>query len=142
MVRRAGAQDAETIVSLIQELAKTSNEKSPVNAQHARQCITEDRYKIFVAEAENKAVGMVSFYIHPSLFHAANACLIDDLVVAESARGKGVGDALMEAVLKYAREEKHCAEISLAVAHENKKAQALYRKHGLTDEVLMLERHY
>ena len=87
-------------------------------------------------------MGLANLYIHPSLYHAGEACLIDDLVVDEKSRGQGVGDALMTAVLRYAREESQCAEISLAVASYNAAAQALYRKHGFVNESLLLERHW
>jgi len=44
-------------------------------------------------------------------------------------------------VLKRAREAK-CAEVSVTAAKDNTRAQALYRRLGLTDESLFLEMHF
>ena len=140
--RFARKKDAGAIANLIQQLGQSSGEASPVDEAYARQLIIGGRCQIILAEIDGRIVGLANFYIHPSLYHAGEACLIDDLVVDEAARGQGVGNALMIAVLRYAREEKSCAEISLAVASDNAAAQALYRKHGFVNESLLLERHW
>jgi ribosomal protein S18 acetylase RimI-like enzyme len=52
--------------------------------------------------------------------------------VAPFARGHGVGDALVAAVVQWARGQ-HAANIALAVYDSNEHARGLYRRHGFVD---------
>ena len=55
---------------------------------------------------------------------------IDDICVNENARGQGVGRALYEQILEYAR-EKGCYNVTLNVWSCNPGAMAFYEKLGL-----------
>ena len=52
--------------------------------------------------------------------------------VAPAARGHGVGDALVRAVVRWAQEQR-ASRISLGVFEDNERAIALYRRHGFVD---------
>jgi ribosomal protein S18 acetylase RimI-like enzyme len=52
--------------------------------------------------------------------------------VAPFARGRGAGDALVQAVVTWARGQ-HARRVSLAVVESNGPAIALYRRHGFVD---------
>ena len=52
--------------------------------------------------------------------------------VARFARGCGVGDALVDAVVIWAR-QMGAGRLSLDVFEDNSQAQQLYRRHGFTD---------
>lgn len=54
------------------------------------------------------------------------------LWVSPAARGKGIGDRLVQAVAQWAR-RRDAAALRLAVAEDNDKAVALYRRHGFAD---------
>lgn len=57
-----------------------------------------------VAEgADGGLLGLVHFLYHRSTTHIAPVCYLQDLFTAESARGRGVGRALIEAVADRAR---------------------------------------
>ena len=58
-----------------------------------------------VAERDGALVGLVHFLFHRSTTQLAPVCYLQDLVTAESARGAGVGRALIEAVYDRARAE-------------------------------------
>ncbi len=57
-----------------------------------------------VAEQEGQLVGLVHFIYHRSTISIAPTCYLQDLFTLESARGKGVGGALIEQVYKLAKE--------------------------------------
>ena len=61
------------------------------------------------------------------------ALILEDLFVAPSARGSGAADALMDAAIRYAR-ELGAAGMFLETAVDNRRAQALYERHGWTRE--------
>ncbi|MFT3894829.1 MAG: GNAT family N-acetyltransferase [Anaerolineales bacterium] len=84
---------------------------------------------------------MLSYSSRADLFHGGNSVLIDELVVEESARGNGIGSALMEALLQRIR-KLNCKELCLAVMLENEGAIRFYKRHGLSEEALFLERHF
>ena len=52
--------------------------------------------------------------------------------VSPTARGKGVGDRLVESVAQWAREQ-GAAALRLALMEDNEKAAALYRRNGFAD---------
>jgi len=55
--------------------------------------------------------------------------LIDGLAVAPSARGQGVGTALLHTIFDEARRQGY-AEVRLEVAGDNHRARALYERMG------------
>jgi GNAT superfamily N-acetyltransferase len=56
-----------------------------------------------VAEADGRLVGLVHYLFHRSTITIEPTCYLQDLFTAESARGRGVGRALIEAVYEQAR---------------------------------------
>jgi GNAT superfamily N-acetyltransferase len=56
-----------------------------------------------VAESEGGLLGLVHYLFHRSTTRIAPTCYLQDLFTAESARGRGVGRALIEAVYEKAR---------------------------------------
>ena len=63
------------------------------------------------------------------IWFAATDCLLEDLFVAESARGSGLGRAVAEAVIVRAK-ERECRRIELDTDEDNTAARALYESLG------------
>ncbi len=81
-----------------------------------------------VADFNGTAAGMVSAT-------APNEDRTIELIsmwVAPFARGHGVGDSLVTAVIEWARGQR-AARIALAVVESNERAVALYRRHRFVD---------
>lgn len=81
--------------------------------------------KGFIARVDGKAVGLVHYLYHRTCWSATNNCYLQDLFADASARGTGVGGALIEAVHEAA------AKIGVAnvywMTHEtNETARRLY----------------
>lgn len=55
------------------------------------------------------------------------------MYVAPFARGQGVGDALIQSVIQWAK-ERRARRLILDVVDGNRHAIALYRRHGFADE--------
>jgi GNAT superfamily N-acetyltransferase len=70
-------------------------------------------------------VGYACLYWHFSSLAAAESVLMNDLFVAEAARGRGVGRALIEAGAAIAR-ERGAIHLEWATAPDNLTAQRLY----------------
>ncbi len=82
-----------------------------------------------IAHVEKRLAGMVSA-TSPEVDQIAE---LISMWVAPFARGRGVGDALVEAVIQWAR-DRRARRLILDVTGDNHHATALYRRHGFTDE--------
>ena len=67
--------------------------------------------------------------------------LIEELVVAASWSGQGVGGALLDELLKRL-EQQGCAEVSVTTMPDNAGAIRFYKSHGLTGEAVYLEKRF
>jgi ribosomal protein S18 acetylase RimI-like enzyme len=87
----------------------------------------------FLAKVDDeKPAGLLICYQVFSTFKAAPVVNIHDLIVAESARGMGVGKGLLTTVEDYARSIGAC-KLTLEVRQDNEPALGLYRKAGFYD---------
>jgi RimJ/RimL family protein N-acetyltransferase len=82
----------------------------------------------FVAEAAGEMVGQIS--VQPSGHGYAEI----GMMVARAWRGRGVGSALMEAGIAWARERRTIHKLSLSVFAHNAAGIALYEKFGFVEE--------
>jgi GNAT superfamily N-acetyltransferase len=81
------------------------------------------------ARRGEELVGYACLYWHFTSLAAAEAVLMNDLYVAEGARGQGVGRALIEASAAVAR-ERGALHLEWSTAPDNERAQRLYDATG------------
>jgi len=131
-IRAATAADAATIAHLIRELASFEGllDEVRVTADDIRRDgFGEHAYfECLLAEIDGKAVGFALFFHNYSTFEGRPGLYVEDLFVAEAARGLGVGHRLMARLARIALERK-CARIDLWVLHWNP-ARAFYDRLG------------
>ena len=104
-IRKAAKEDMPAVLDLIVELAVFEKEpdavKISVNDLIDQGFGKQPQFTCFVAEVDNKIVGMALVYFRFSTWVGTTVHL-EDLVVRESMRGKGVGDALYGQVMRFA----------------------------------------
>lgn len=99
-IRKAKIEDAESIYNLIYELA--IYEKAPHEVTNTIEKIKEDGFgahpifSCIVAEVEAQIVGISLYYIRYSTWKGKTVYL-EDIIVTEKMRGKGIGNLLFEA---------------------------------------------
>ena len=140
-IREGTPVDGKAISQLIAELADSIGETASPTAEYVDAYLSFPGSHIFLAEQDGQVVGMLSFSIRPNLYHAESCCLVDEVVVAEKARGKGVGKALVQRLMLHAKEA-GCAEASLSVMPGNTRALEFYRSLGFADEAILMEIHF
>jgi GNAT superfamily N-acetyltransferase len=84
---------------------------------------------ILGARNEGRLVGYACLYWHFSSLEACESVLMNDLFVDESARGRGVGRALIEAAAAVAR-EREVPFVEWSTSPDNETAQRLYDSTG------------
>jgi GNAT superfamily N-acetyltransferase len=80
-----------------------------------------------VAEQSGQLLGLVHFLYHRTTISIAPTCYLQDLFTLESARGKGVGRALIEQVYRLAREA-GSSRVYWLTHETNETAMMLYDK--------------
>ena len=131
-IRDARKEDMSDVLELINELAVF--EKEPEAVIIDENDLIRDgfgknpSFKCFVAEAEGKIEGMALVYFRYSTWKGKTVHL-EDLIVREKFRGKGLGSALYTEVIKYAAQEK-VKRTEWVVLNWNKDAADFYRRSG------------
>jgi diamine N-acetyltransferase len=132
-VRRAVPADGPRILDLDRELARFEKLTPPDEAEGRRLLawiFEEKRLEALVAEDEDGNVaGVALFYEGFGTFRAKNFLYLEDLVVAEAGRSRGVGEALMAAL---AREvvSRGALRLEWSVLDWNVRAIAFYERLG------------
>jgi len=140
-VREAYPEDAAAVVRLIRELAAADGETTPITEEYAISYLNAPSTGVLLAEVDGEAVGLISYAVHPNLYHAGYCANIEELVVAAGHRGEGVGGVLLDHLLAHLA-AMGCVEVSVSTMPDNEGAQRFYRAHGLVDEAIYLEKHF
>lgn len=131
-IRRAVKEDCPRLLELITELAvyeKAPNEVT-VSLSHFEESGFGDNpvYWSFVAEEDGVILGFALYYIRYSTWKGQRMYL-EDILVTESARGKGIGKLLLDRLIVEAREKKLSA-IVWQVLEWNEPAINFYKKYN------------
>lgn len=140
-IKPASDEDSSAITRLIAELAKDFGETSPITPNYAAKYLKTPGSYVLLAEADRQVVGLLSYSIRANLYHAGDTCLIEELIVQQSHRGRGVGGQLLDALFQQLV-SLNCVEVSVTTLPENQKAIDFYKSHGMVDEAILLERHF
>ena len=87
----------------------------------------EEPVYALVAECNRELLGLAHFLYHRSTISIGPVCYLQDLFTTESARGRGVATALIQAVYAEARRS-HASRVYWQTHETNETAQRLYNK--------------
>ena len=143
-VRRAEARDIPAILNLLVQVDMVHHNGRPdlfkgpatkYSAEELERILADEETPVFVCTNEQGRVLGHGFCIMQhsggQLMEEHTTVYIDDICVDESARGQGVGRALYEHILAFAR-GKGAYNVTLNVWTCNPGAMAFYEKLGLT----------
>ncbi|MBV9963552.1 MAG: GNAT family N-acetyltransferase [Parafilimonas sp.] len=131
-IRRAERKDCASMFELIHELAEF--ERAPHEVTATLEHFEESGFGKnpvwwgFVAEENNLIIGFVLYYIRYSTWKGQRMYL-EDFLVTEKARGKGVGKMLFDRLIEEAREKKFNG-IVWQVLDWNEPAIQFYKKYN------------
>ena len=130
-IRRAVKDDCSRLLELITELAVY--EKAPNEVTVSLDHFTESGFGknpvwwTFVAEENDVIQGFALYYIRYSTWRGQRMYL-EDIIVTEPARGRGIGKLLMDRLLEEAKEKKFSG-IMWQVLEWNEPAINFYKKY-------------
>jgi len=93
-VRPGTVSDASAIVALIRQLAASTGEESPVTEDFVRGYCTTPGSALLVAERDGNVIGLLSWSLTLSLYHAAPCGLMEDSWSMSKRGDKASGAAL------------------------------------------------
>lgn len=125
--------DGARIVELDRELARFEKLRPPDDEEAARLLswiFDTSKLEALVAELDGKVEGIALFYETPgSTFRARPFLYLEDLVVSDAARSRGVGEALMAALAREAL-SRNAWRLQWAVLDWNVRAIRFYDRLG------------
>ena len=142
IIREARESDLLTIrkltLELIEAMGNTEGIDIKLIAENCRNLLNEVNSHILVAEIEGVVAGFVNFTTRKTILHRGLSGLIDELIVAKSYRGKGVGKQLLSSAIKKSR-QLGCCEVEVSTEKTNIKAREFYRQYGFTERGMFFE---
>lgn len=136
LVRRAMLADLGALLPLYQKLAANKITAAPGSRTGTgavlADILDDPRRELVVAVAGGQLVGTADLLIVANLTHRGEPwAIVENVIVSETARRKGVGRALMEHLIARARAA-GCFKLQLLSGKHRAEAHAFYRSMGLT----------
>ena len=141
MVREVKNDDYEAILTMINQLMGGLKYDKKVYKKVWKSCLKSDYYKGFVAIANGEIIGYIDVIFYHDIGHGGKLGQIQNLVVSEEYRKRGVGKLLIRSVIEFARKEKFL-ELHVSTRFENEEAIRLYEKMGFKSRSLLLEMEF
>ena len=134
ILRKATIKDIPAIYSLVEALAIYEKEPEAVTATVEDYLIDFEAgiFQAHVATKEDKVIGMALYYMTYSTWKG-RMLYLEDFVVFESYRRKGIGQLLFDAVLQEGK-DRNCRLVKWQVLDWNDPAVRFYEKNKATIE--------
>lgn len=133
VIRRAEKSDIPEILMMIKELAEYEKLLHEVvtTEEHLEEVIFGEQkfVEVLIAEFDDVLVGQTIFFQNFSTFVGRPGLYIEDLYVKPEFRGKGIGKALLNEVIKLAK-QRNCGRVEWVVLDWNKPAIDFYKSIG------------
>ena len=150
-IRFAKERDVPGIINLLRQVGRVHHEGRPdlfrpdaqkYSPSQIMAMLDKASTPIFVAVEDDAVLGygfcMMKDYDRDTVITSHKSLYIDDLCVEEGCRGKGVGKAIYNEILRYAK-MRGCYNVTLNVWCCNPGAMAFYESLGLKPQKIGME---
>jgi GNAT superfamily N-acetyltransferase len=135
-VRDAVEADLPRVVELLQQMSLDSpreDTSSPIKEAYVeafRRIEADPSLRLLVIEVDGRVLGTASFILVPNLSYRGRPhAIVENVVVDEAERGRGLGEQLVRYCLEEARRA-GCTRLSLASNRQRTRAHAFYERLG------------
>jgi GNAT superfamily N-acetyltransferase len=131
-IQEAKEQNLPTIIDLYKQLDTSDSEQLSIEEaiQMFRKINTYPDYKLYVAVKDGQIVGTFTLLIMDSLAHRGKPSgIVEDVVVDEQWRGKGIGKLMMQFAMNYCRRA-GCTKLALSSNMKRLAAHQFYESLG------------
>jgi len=132
IIRKATKEDCPRLLELVQELAtyERASHEVTVTPEHFIESGFGEKpvWWAFVAEVDNKIVGFALYYIRYSTWKG-QAMYLEDILITNEMRSKGIGKLLFDRLIEEAKEKKF-NRIIWQVLDWNEPAINFYKKYN------------
>jgi ribosomal protein S18 acetylase RimI-like enzyme len=140
--RKATIKDAIGIATVLKECYNIDSIKEGTNVFREE---VQKKHNYIVADDNGRIAGLTTWQMHGLPKH--QLCELDRIAVLSQYRGKGLGKALFNALIKAANEEykKHgfkLRKLYILTHADNKRAQSFYKKMGCKHETTLKSHYY
>lgn len=123
-------ETAERIRELLIQLSRSGKDRGEIPKEWFEELIASPYHDMLIAVEDNKIIGIATLSIHMGPIIRKNAYL-EDFVTDQTIRGKGIGSALWDAMLDWAK-EKGCHNLEFTCGNGREASQQFYKNHGAT----------
>ncbi|HEX9122285.1 MAG TPA: GNAT family N-acetyltransferase [Actinomycetota bacterium] len=134
-IRDARVQDWPEVASLLMELGRDVTASAAENPSYAILFgghLARREVRTLVSQQGERLIGFLDMEFRQRLGHPRPQAWVNDLVVTASARGEGVGKALLDRAEDLAR-RRGCFRMSLETGAWRERTHAFYRREGWTE---------
>jgi ribosomal protein S18 acetylase RimI-like enzyme len=140
-VRPCQFDDLPAVLNLITQLAEVSGNTKEFQLAQMERVFNKmqswpEIYSNYVYISDGKVTGFISIVFYRTFFHRVGTAQVNELVIDQAYRGKGIGHALMKTAEDEAR-LRGMDELEVGTESTNVAAQKFYRKYGFDEEYVL-----
>ena len=121
---------AEQVRGLLIQLSRSGKDRGEIPEEWFLDVISSPYHDMLIAVEGEKIVGVATLSVLMGPNIRRNAYL-EDFVTDATVRGKGVGSALWDEMMRWAK-EKGCSRLEFTCGEGREAAQGFYKHHGAT----------